>query len=1640
MPATENTWRDMKTMHLVFALSSAALLAVTLWWIVKDNRREWKPIQDNVVKIDQTTNIWRRQQYMTDEAARVHQTAAYNASVANSKPIDSKVVDTFERELKLLGEKLEQEKTGGVAGFNADWTRKRIAELDELAPKATEAEAVAKQATEKVDAARAKWLSARTATKNDKDVNLVAATGELEKAEAELKAADEAMLAAQSAAEAKRKEVVDYLSTDVVLTLKNQEDNAMTDRKFENANLDKAKSEVDIGVRDTPVTTDKEKLDAYSEKMLALQKNVDAIARRVDRLQRIYQARNMARVALEKEVKKLTTEQEDAKKALDASQADIARLEKAWSSRNESYFVFSKTPPFIFLGKRWLTLPILTAFNSPRKIDNLWADGLEINNNFRNVRRFDRCTTCHQQMQKSLPGAPNDPAFIPDHEFDVLVPPPTAEQRTAAAPLPDQTVDTFKQLQKLVGLRLEEVGLVNFDDVTIGLVLPNSPAAKAEPAEAVLSQEKLPSTEIRDDVASFTGVDVTTGVVKPGLMFADVVVAIEGGKVFDARNAAAKIYDLAKEGKPVRLTIRRGLQNPYTTHPRLDLFVGDGSPHKMATFACTICHEGQGSATEFKWASHSPSSPAQAEEWRKKYGWFDNHHWIYPMNPKRFAESSCLKCHHDVTELEASERFPEPPAPKLTKGYHLIRKYGCFGCHEINGFDGPSKRVGPDMRLEPNYFAAALQLKAKAKGRLEAAGSDEEVQAKFANLLELAEQVAVHPDDNTARRQLRQLLDTDATHSDPFATAEMHKLADLLKDQDTPGTQRKVGPSLRYINAKDDKTFLYDWTANPKNFRPSTRMPQFFGLWNHLDQPTGEGASPKPLTEAKDLEGAKRYEPVEIAGIVAYLQTESQDFEPVAKPEGIDESSDEEKIARGKQQFEFRGCLACHEHKDFPATKKYRGHEIVQGPNLAGLSAKFDVKRNPRGREWLYSWIKEPTRYHARTVMPNLFLDPITHSDGKVTDPAEDIVAYLLSEPNEQWKPVPQATAKVVTEDLDTLIFSYLKQNFSEETAEIYLKEGIPANRRKELKEAERELVVDGGTLSVDQKLKYIGKKTIAKYGCYACHDIPGFEDAKPIGTTLADWGRKDPAKIAFEHISHYVEHGHAGHAGGHADAHTASHDEHAAVDADSEDPGRAGFFEEALSHQHRSGFLFQKLVEPRSYDYKKTENKPYNDRLRMPLFPFTEADREAVVTFVLGLVAEPPSEKYRYKPSERQAAILAGKRAIEKFNCGGCHILQGEKWKIAFKPDQFGEQSELTTYPFLSPHFTPKDIADSAKLDASGKAHATLTGLPAIESADSLPVVVDDAGDTVAEDESYNPRTLQYGFELFDKTALAGKPFRTGLQALSVPVPSIEERFGTQGGFLAKYLAPRALELERQANPQAKGNEVWAWLPPPLMGEGRKVQTNWLHDFLLEPHPIRPAVFLRMPKFNMSSHEASDLVNYFAAVDNAEYPYEFQPQRQASVLAMKENAYQSKSGRKKGASEGLVRFNDAMQIVVNSNYCVKCHSVGDFTPTGSPRALAPNLARVYERLRPEYVRDWIANPKTILPYTAMPVNIEYDPAKPNQGGVDQKLFHGTSTEQLDGLVDLLMNFDEYAKRRAPVTPLVPPAQPAVADNAGSSN
>ncbi len=1628
MPATEQTWRNTKQLHVIFAVSSVILLVSTICMLVADHYRSWKPYQRNSVELDTRMTGWQEEQYLTGEAIEKHEMLGAEVAEARSKPIPAEL----HAEFKALMAANEETKDFDTSSLDAEFEQ-----LQALAATATEKRTAAVEARKKEQEAEQAAVQAELALQEARRTGSEAAKieelgNQATQLQAAAKAAREAtriaeteLAAAQDAAAQQRDVYLASLDA-IIRRARVREDYWLGERKFVAAKYDAVKASLGLAVR-----------DERPEAVLAeLQGQVDGFQNKIDELTLTYQQAATFRTELQNVVRQMTAEADEARKALNDSLADLERLRTQVAEKSQTWV------DGYWLGKNWLTLPIVDAFNSPLRIDNQWVQGLTVDYNFKRVTRFDRCMTCHVGIEKPQKGKPSDPFFQSEHVVTLDLVRPNADE------LPPQPIDAQGKpqphnLYTIYGLKLAESGPLNANDVAVKYVHPRSAAAQASP---VSTEPPRDAEALMREARSAASAELKTA--EPhGLMVGDVVIAVEGASIY-ARDQLERNLLLVPAGKPVRLEVRRGLPHPYTTHPRLDLYVGSLSPHKRSEFGCTVCHEGQGSATSFNWASHTPTDPAQRERWKIEHGWFDNVHWIYPMYPARFAESTCLKCHHGVTELDSSERFAGAPAPKAIAGYHLIRKMACYGCHEINGYDG-TRRIGPDLRLEPNYFAGALEL-------IDRIGPEDESPTAV-RARQLARIVAGDPETPAARHELLALLKRDEKAEEPALPASAHTLTAVLADVETPGELRKSGPSLRFTASKLDKAFLVDWLKDPTHFRPTTRMPKFFGNWAHLHDDEKADLPPGEKPKMSSLEKAKAFEPIEILGITEYLLSKSQAYEygksAVSEEAGASDEANAAQLARGRRLFQTQGCLACHQHSEFADAEPFRRPgEIVQGPDLSGISAKFDTARNPHGREWLYSWIKNPSIYHARTFMPKVILDPV-EVDGEMTDPIADITAFLMAVPNTAWAP-PSASQLAANEThLNELMAEHLNKAFFELQAAEYGAYGIPERRRADLKGPERELLVPNEAytskqgLSTQQKLVYIGSKSISKYGCYGCHDIPGFEDAKPIGTGLNDWGRKDPAKLAFEHIDQYLEHMHSGHGNGHA-----SHGEHEAEGAHADDAHHAAepsevlpaFYEHALHARHREGFAYQKLAAPRSYDYHVTANKPYNDWLRMPKFKLTPEQREEVITFVLGLVADPPSEEFVYTPDERTRAVLEGQRVLEKFNCGGCHVLEAEEWTLTFPPEYFGSQGDNPkVYPFVPHHFASATLAESEQVDDRGYRRAKIRGLPAVDD-NGAPVVQDASeiqgnqpGDPLFEDTLYQPNQVQYAFDLFEPAAIDGHGYQVGVLPLYIRETLIEKKQPATGGFLMRYLLEPVTAYERQVNANAKGTEARAWLPPVLLGEGRKVNPEWLYEFLLDPHPIRPAVELQMPKFNMSPADATKLVRYFAARDGILSPFELE-QRQRPEYVRAENREYLKALEEAGRLAGVpqdelhtARFDDAMQIVVNGNYCIKCHAVADFDPSKRAREKAPNLAIAGDRLRPEYLRKWIARPTSILPYTAMPVNIEYDPNLPHLGGVSQDLYTGTSVEQVDSLVDLLVNFHRYNQEKTNVGRLVQEAEAA---------
>ncbi len=1067
-------------------------------------------------------------------------------------------------------------------------------------------------------------------------------------------------------------------------------------------------------------------------------------------------------------------------------------------------------------------------------------------------------------------------------------------------------------------------------------------------------------------------------------------------------------------------------EHPYASHPRLDLFLTSASPHPLPKFGCTSCHSGQGSGTSFQNASHTPNHPVIEHEWQEKYGWFDNHFWEQPMHPKRFEESNCIKCHINVTELGTNPKFGAT-APKVVKGYELVKKYGCFGCHEINGFEG-TKIVGVDLRLEPNA--------------------------------EDAEKIA----------------------NDPTQVA---------------GKMRKVGPSLKHIASKSDQGWIENWTEEPKSFRPTTRMPQFFKLTNQHD------------------ELAAKFNPIELAGIGTYLLGKSQPLDVLTPQAGYQPNAE-----RGKELFATKGCVACHTHSEMA------GVNADFGPELSRIDAK--LKAGNVGFNWLYTWIREPERYHPRTKMPHLFLEAQGEGD-KHVDPAADIAAFLLKlkgAPADYKPSAEYATHAVEPAALDELVQNFLIKLLTPEQIEEFMKTGkypIPA---KSVKGDEIELTngPDGALDATEwhqRKLTYVGRKTISKYGCYGCHEIPNFEAARPIGTALQDWGKKDRSRLAFEHIHEYLHHhgqpdlgmaietlteadaarlhveGGAGVRVGptipgsaplaairidgekrekdalQPDDVILAYDRLAIADAaqlkaqlrrtepgtpvmlevwrdghehqmlvapdgsleervqeglgkarrhEFKDPAEedretsAAFYYESLGHHGRPGFLWQKLRQPRSYDFKMAETKPYDDRLRMPKFPFTEEDIDAIATFVLGLTAEPPNPEYVFNPTGPAGARIKGENLLQQFNCTGCHML--DLPEIRYGADLEGLQASDPSAEFPA----AIELLNKLKPPRNGLTGETMS----VKSGDEtkpLPVLAFHGLMAAYPNPDDDPEDQEYVAELWENLKVGEKDLFPTTKMI-FPAAAMQAILPARGGRYAEWLANRLLET-KQATQMAL---AWQASPPPLYQEGIKVQTPWLFNFLRNPEKIRHTTVLRMPRFNMSADEAQALANYFAAADGAVYPYQAVPQREPEYLAEKTAELH------KAFPEKTDDYLTESWKLLNSPTCIKCHAVGGRMPISTDPAKdirAPNLEMAGERLRPDWLQLWLYHPTWITPYTSMPQN--FPAGKKTLEG----LFGGDGDLQTIGVRDALLNYHRVMERdgRVIYDPMTTPAAP----NAGGA-
>ena len=388
--------------------------------------------------------------------------------------------------------------------------------------------------------------------------------------------------------------------------------------------------------------------------------------------------------------------------------------------------------------------------------------------------------------------------------------------------------------------------------------------------------------------------------------------------------------------------------------------------------------------------------------------------------------------------------------------------------------------------------------------------------------------------------------------------------------------QRRTGPSLLRVASKwKSEDAAWKWVWNPSGLRPTTNMPHFFG------QPNNRGVD--PLTGV-DYDLRTR---TEVSGITAYLWDASEPWERPA-PGGAGDAENGKRLFGSSE--EGVGCVACHSTKDFPRPDGGAGNGF--GPELSTVGSKV-------GEAWLFHWVRNPSDYWHGTRMPSL----------RLTDAeARDVAAYLASLRDGAWE------AEAVPAVSDGMV-----RDLALEAARLQAAPGQdPA------------ALVDGADLR--GRLRMIGKRAVAKYSCFGCHEIKDFEKADRIGTQLGGnegWGSKDVDRLDFGLM---------------------------------EDPKAVETFADwgaALLPHRKPEWARLKLLNPRIYDAGVT--KQPHEKLLMPDFHFTPEEADAVVTYLMSLQVGEISAKKRPARGPEDVAAERMRWLVRQYNCYGCHTVVSE-------------------------------------------------------------------------------------------------------------------------------------------------------------------------------------------------------------------------------------------------------------------------------------------------------------------------------------------------------------------------------------------
>ena len=344
---------------------------------------------------------------------------------------------------------------------------------------------------------------------------------------------------------------------------------------------------------------------------------------------------------------------------------------------------------------------------------------------------------------------------------------------------------------------------------------------------------------------------------------------------------------------------------PYSAHPIIY--------HDIEKYGCTICHQGQGLATNY-------SDAHEVSEF-----------WDKPLLPRRYIESSCGKCHFGQ-ELKDT--------PELNMGRKLVADFNCVGCHDIPGMkktfipslDGIGSKV-----TSRNWIVYWLKNPSHVLPK-----------TKMPNFLLSKEEINYLADflmsfktfSGNAQLDSLPVIYKQKKDNDDFIEQgkTTFREARCISCHAIEGRGGHLAPDLSKIASKANAIWIYNYISNPKKFQPGVEMPQF-GF----------------TTE-------------EVASVTAYIESEFVDWD---MPEDtVKYTRPPVFFEQGLSVFNKYNCGGCHK-------LNVKGLAENRGPELTTIGSKniyqiaWGKSYIPHTVfNYIENKIKTPRLFGGRTRMP----------------------------------------------------------------------------------------------------------------------------------------------------------------------------------------------------------------------------------------------------------------------------------------------------------------------------------------------------------------------------------------------------------------------------------------------------------------------------------------------------------------------------------------------------------------------------------------------------------------------------------------------------------------------------------------------